>query len=52
MSREVCVLLYEAIIELRPEWHDPDPEKGSIKVIMTGSASDRRRCAATFTPQR
>jgi type I restriction enzyme R subunit len=41
MSREVCVLLYEAIIELRPEWHDPDPEKGSIKVIMTGSASDR-----------
>jgi type I restriction enzyme R subunit len=41
MSREVCVLLYEAIIKLRPEWHDPDPEKGSIKVIMTGSASDR-----------
>jgi len=41
MSREVCVLLYDAIIKLRPEWHDPDPEKGAIKVIMTGSASDR-----------
>jgi type I restriction enzyme R subunit len=42
MSREVCVQLYEAIIKLRPEWHDPDPEKGAIKVIMTGSASDRK----------
>jgi type I restriction enzyme R subunit len=35
------VQLYEAIIKLRPEWHDLDPEKGAIKVIMTGSASDR-----------
>jgi type I restriction enzyme R subunit len=41
MSREVCALLYDAIIKLRPEWHDPDPEKGAIKVVMTGSASDR-----------
>jgi type I restriction enzyme R subunit len=42
MSREVCVQLYDAIIELRPEWHDPDPEKGAIKVVMTGAASDRK----------
>jgi type I restriction enzyme, R subunit len=41
MSREVCVQLYDEIIKLRPEWHDPDPEKGAIKVVMTGSASDR-----------
>ncbi|MFZ0662409.1 MAG: type I restriction endonuclease subunit R [Acidobacteriaceae bacterium] len=41
MSREVCAQLYEAIIKLRPEWHDDDPEKGTIKVVMTGSASDR-----------
>jgi type I restriction enzyme R subunit len=41
MSREVCVKLYDQIIELKPEWHDPDPEKGAIKVVMTGSASDR-----------
>ena len=41
MSREICVHLYNAIIDLRPAWHDPDPEKGAIKVIMTGSASDR-----------
>jgi type I restriction enzyme R subunit len=42
MSREVCVQLYDAIIKLRPEWHDPDPEKGAIKVVMTGAASDRK----------
>jgi type I restriction enzyme R subunit len=41
MSREVCVLLYDAIVKLRPAWHDSDPEKGAIKVVMTGSASDR-----------
>ena len=41
VSREVCVQLYDAIVKLRPEWHDPDPEKGAIKVVMTGSASDR-----------
>lgn len=41
MSREICVHLYDEIVKLRPEWHDPDPEKGAIKVVMTGSASDR-----------
>jgi type I restriction enzyme R subunit len=40
MSRDICVLLYDAITALRPDWHDTDPEKGAIKVIMTGSASD------------
>ncbi|XOJ29679.1 type I restriction endonuclease subunit R [Alcaligenes sp. SJTW-7] len=41
MSRDICVHLYNEIITLRPEWHDEDPEKGAIKVIMTGSASDK-----------
>jgi len=41
MSRDICVHLYNAIIVLRPEWHDEDPEKGVIKVVMTGSASDK-----------
>ena len=41
MSREICAHLYNAIIALRPQWHDPDPEKGTIKIIMTGSASDK-----------
>ncbi|MEX3809020.1 type I restriction endonuclease subunit R [Paraburkholderia sp. BR13439] len=41
MSREICVHLYDEIVKLRPEWHDPDPEKGAVKIIMTGSASDK-----------
>jgi len=41
MSREICVHLYDAIVELRPDWHDTDPNKGVIKIVMTGSASDR-----------
>ena len=41
MSREICVHLYNEIIKLRPDWHDTDPKKGSIKIIMTGSASDK-----------
>ncbi|AJE22034.1 type I restriction endonuclease subunit R [Azotobacter chroococcum] len=41
MSREICVHLYDAIVALRPEWHDEDPEKGAIKIVMTGSASDK-----------
>ncbi len=41
MSRDICVHLYNAIIDLRPEWHDEDPEKGVIKIVMTGSASDK-----------
>lgn len=41
MSREICVHLYDEIVKLRPDWHDADPEKGAIKIIMTGSASDK-----------
>lgn len=41
MSREICVHLYDAIVALKPEWHDEDPEKGAIKIVMTGSASDK-----------
>lgn len=41
MSRDICVHLYNEIIKLRPDWHDADPEKGAIKIVMTGSASDK-----------
>lgn len=41
MSRDICAELYKAIVALRPEWHDADPEKGAIKVVMTGSAADK-----------
>ena len=40
MSRRICVALYDAIVKLRPGWHHEDDEKGSIKIVMTGSASD------------
>ncbi len=41
MSRDICVHLYNEIIKLRPDWHDAGPEKGAIKIVMTGSASDK-----------
>jgi len=41
MSRRICVDLYNALVKLRPEWHDEDDERGCIKIVMTGSASDR-----------
>ena len=40
MSRRICVDLYNELVHLRPDWHDGDDAKGSIKVVMTGSASD------------
>jgi len=42
MSRRICVDLYNEIVALRPEWHHDDDDKGAIKVVMTGSASDPR----------
>ena len=41
MSRDICVHLYDEIVKLRPDWHTDDPELGAIKIVMTGSASDR-----------
>jgi type I restriction enzyme R subunit len=40
MSRRICVDLYNAIVRLRPAWHDDDHLKGTIKVVITGSAAD------------
>ena len=40
MSRRICVDLYNAIVERRPEWHDEDDVQGIIKVVMTGEASE------------
>ena len=46
MSRRICVALYDEIVRLRPRWHDDDDEAGTIKVVMTGAASD----PATYQP--
>jgi type I restriction enzyme R subunit len=40
MSRRICVELYREITALRPRWAQGEDEKGAIKVVMTGSASD------------
>ena len=40
MSRRICIDLYNELVRLRPDWRDADDAKGSIKVVMTGSASD------------
>ena len=43
MSREICVDMYNAIVAIKPEWHDTDTDKGAIKIVMTGSASDKAK---------
>lgn len=40
MSRRICVSLHNEITKIRPHWYDNSDDKGAIKVIMTGSASD------------
>tara|TARA_R110001592_G_scaffold363371_1_gene685729 strand:+ start:352433 stop:355657 length:3225 start_codon:yes stop_codon:yes gene_type:complete len=40
MSRRICVALYDEIFKLRPQWHSSDDNAGSIKIVMTGAASD------------
>ena len=40
MSRRIAVEVYEAIVKLRPDWHDDDLRKGKIKVVMTSTSSD------------
>ncbi len=41
MSRRICVELYREITALRPDWHSEDDDQGILKVVMTGSASDK-----------
>jgi len=40
MSRRICIELYNAIVAIRPNWHHTDDDKGIIKIVMTGSATD------------
>jgi type I restriction enzyme R subunit len=40
MSRRICVDLYDEIVQLRPEWHHNDDNKGVIKVVISGSSAD------------
>lgn len=40
MSRRICVELYREIVKLRTQWASDEDERGALKVVMTGSASD------------
>ena len=40
MSRRICIDLYREFVRLRPYWHHEDDDKGRLKVVMTGTASD------------
>ncbi|WP_444664473.1 type I restriction endonuclease subunit R [Cellulomonas sp. CW35] len=39
-TREICARLYSALVERRPDWHSDELEKGRVKVVYSGSASD------------
>jgi type I restriction enzyme R subunit len=49
MSRRIAADLYEEIINLKPEWHSSDLDKGVIKVVMTSSSSDGPKIAKHHT---
>jgi type I restriction enzyme R subunit len=40
MSRRIAVDLYRELVALRPAWHGDGDDQGTLKVVMTGSASD------------
>ncbi|PZX37210.1 type I restriction enzyme R subunit [Roseinatronobacter thiooxidans] len=46
MSRRICVEVYDRIISAMPHWHSDNDETGTVKVVMTGNATD----PASFQP--
>lgn len=49
MSRRIAAELYEAIIQLKPEWHSDELNKGVLKVVMTSSSSDGPTISKHYT---
>jgi type I restriction enzyme R subunit len=49
MSRRIAADLYQAIIDLKPEWHSADLNKGVIKVVMTSASSDGEKISKHHT---
>ncbi|MET7522635.1 type I restriction endonuclease subunit R [Streptomyces sp900116325] len=39
-TREICVRVYDALRELRPEWHSDEVDKGAMKIVFS---SDSRK---------
>lgn len=40
MSRRICVEVYSRIVQARPDWHSETDDTGTLKVVMTGNATD------------
>ena len=40
MSRRICIDLYRQLAKLRPDWRHEDDDQGTMKIVMTGAASD------------
>lgn len=49
MSRRIAAELYDEIINIRPDWHSDDLDKGVIKVVMTSASSDGLKIAKHHT---
>ena len=49
MSRRIAAELYHEIIQIKPEWHSDDLNKGVIKVVMTSASSDGPKIAKHHT---
>lgn len=45
-SRRICVDLYEQVRRIRPDWCSDNENRGIVKVVITGDASDGPRIAA------
>jgi type I restriction enzyme R subunit len=45
MSRRICMDLHDQLVTLRPDWFHADDDKGAMKVVMTGNASEGPRVA-------
>ena len=46
MTRQIAVNLYEAMTQIRPDWHSNSRDTGALKVVMTSSSDD----PASFQP--
>lgn len=53
MSRDICISMFDELIALRPDWAGTrraienndsgyNPEDGAIRIVMTGTAADRK----------
>ena len=45
MSRRICMDFHDEIMKLRPEWFQEEDDRGKLKVVMTGDASEGPRVA-------